>query len=529
MNRNSIRWRLPASYAFIALVAALSLGSVMILVLQNYYAQQERNYLTNNAFALQPILEEVLQSDLPGTVLQDQIKALAFLSQAQIRLFDAHGKIIADSGVPAPDQVIAVSGAPDGMVMFSLPVDSPTTGQPPTIIYNNDQSVIPQVIPFEKEVPIVQDGDIVLPISASLYGYGFTTRTDSDFTHRSSQVVKVSLNASDNSALGELEFSNGPSYGANIIRSVKLALLIASAFAILVAALMGWFISRQITRPVLVLEQATREMAQGNLSVRVNLSNEEQLEFLSLANSFNGMAEQVERIVSILRTFIADAAHELHTPLTALRVNLELARDEDALVSGTSANEKALARTRFLLRAQEQSQRLEELVKSLLDLSRLETAESKSNLTAIDLIQLAREVGEQFASRAEQSGQNFITNIPNEVVQVQGNEMQLKQVMINLLENAFKFTPINGEISLTAERAEDELILCVSDTGIGIPKEDIPYLFKRFHRASNAAEYPGSGLGLAITKAITDMHKGQLAVQSDLGKGTTVQMRFPVL
>ncbi len=98
MNRNSIRWRLPASYAVIALLAALSLGSFMLLALRSYYADQEQRYLLGNAIALQPVLEEVLQSDAPEASIQDQITGLAFLSQTQIRLLDTNGNTIADFG-----------------------------------------------------------------------------------------------------------------------------------------------------------------------------------------------------------------------------------------------------------------------------------------------------------------------------------------------------------------------------------------------------------------------------------------------
>src|SRR5678815_3938381 len=207
------------------------------------------------------------------------------------------------------------------------------------------------------------------------YGYGFVARTKSDPTRRSTQSASLLLRTSDGQKLGVLEFSKGPSYGADVIDSVTNAWLVASVFAMLIAALAGWFMSKRVTHPVLVLEDATRQMERGNLSVRVTLPNEHQQEFLSLANSFNGMAEQVERTISTLRAFVADAAHELHTPLTALQANLELARDE----------RKASDRSRYLVRAQEQGARLEALVKSLLDLSRIEAAQSQSNLEAVDI------------------------------------------------------------------------------------------------------------------------------------------------
>jgi len=325
----------------------------------------------------------------------------------------------------------------------------------------------------------------------------------------------------DGNKLGVLEFSNGPSYGADVINAVTNAWLVASLFAIVIAALTGWFISKRVTSPVLALEHATRQMESGDLSVRVNLQNEKQQEFLSLANSFNGMAEQIEQTVSTLRAFVADAAHELHTPLTALQANIELARDE----------ENASARTRYLSRAQEQGQRLEALVKSLLDLSRIEAADAdaKSEFVTVDLIQLVKEIGEQFASRAEQTDRSFTMNIPDDAVSVLGNETQLRQVVINLLENALKFTPADGQIILNLEQTDNEIRLKVSDSGIGIPPEDLPHLFERFHRGRNVSEFTGNGLGLAIVKAIVQSHSGKVEAQSPgLGEGSVFIMNLPL-
>jgi signal transduction histidine kinase len=521
MIRNSIRWRLPISYAVVALVAALALGSLMLLVLRGYYADQERQYLEGNAITLQPLIAQILQSDLPSDSLQDQIDGLSFLSQTQIRLLDRNGNILADSGVPNVNQVIAVSaGEPmAGNVMFSAPVDAPAERGPILIYRSDERAPLPQVIPFEKEVFAGKGGDIILSVNASPYGYGFVSKNRFDPERRSQESVSVALMTSDGEKLGTLEFSNGPSYGADVIDSVTLAWLIASVFAIAIAALTGWFISRRVSDPVLTLEKATRQMEQGNLSVRVDLQNEKQQEFLSLARSFNGMAEQVEQTVSTLREFVADAAHELHTPLTALQANIELARDE----------KKASERTRYLSRAQEQGRRLEALVQSLLDLSRFEAAESRSGFAPVDFIQLVREVGEQFASRAEQMERSFAMNIPEVEVKTHGNEMQLKQAVMNLLENALKFTPANGSISVDLERSANEVILTVSDSGIGIPPEDLPHLFERFHRGRNVAEYPGNGLGLAIVKAIIESHSGQVEAHSPgHAEGSSFVVRIPI-
>jgi signal transduction histidine kinase len=522
MNRNSIRWRLPASYGVVALLAALSLGSFMLLALRSYYADQEHRYLLGNALVLQPVLEEILQSNVSETLIQDQINGLAFLTQAQIRLLDVNGIPIADSGTPNKEQFVAVSGAakrfipPFGSGPAELPGD-----EMPTLIYVNNGGSSPNQIPFDREIPFsgpAPKEDIILSVKASPYGYGFVAQSDFDPTRRSPQSVSVPLTTFDGKLLGTLEFSNGPSYGANVIDSVTSAWLVASVFAIVIAALAGWFMSKRVTRPVLALEQATRQMEQGDLGARVDLPQERQQEFLSLANSFNGMAAQVEQTISTLREFVADAAHELHTPLTALQANIELARNE----------QNASARSRYLTRAHEQSQRLEGLVQSLLDLSRIEAAGSESSFAPVDFVQLVREVGEQFASRAEQAERSLTLNVSEEPLHVQGNETQLRQVIVNLLENALKFTPRNGSISVDLRHSENEARLTIRDSGIGIPAEDLTHLFERFHRGRNAAEYAGNGLGLAIVKAIVSRHGGDVTVQSQPGLGTQVNVSIPV-
>ena len=520
MNRNSIRWRLPTSYAVIALLAALTLGSLMLLVLRSYYADQEREYLEGNAMALRPVIEQILQSDLPEASLQDQIQTLAFLSQTQIRLTDMNGNIIVDSGVPNSKKVVAVQGGAPfaGNVMFSVPVNPPTE-KGPILIYRNEQNLpLPEVVPFGKELVPAKAADIILSVNASPYGYGFVSKADLDPEHRSPRVVSVPLIAANGKPLGDLEFSNGPSYGADIIGSVTGAWLLASIFAIAIAALAGWFMSKRVTRPMLALESATRQMEQGNLSVRVHLQDERQQEFLSLAGTFNGMAEQVEQTVSTLRAFVADAAHELHTPLTALQTNLELA----------NAEKNVSRRGRYLERAQEQAQRLEALVKSLLDLSRIEAAESKSELAPVDFSQLVREVSEQSASRAEQTEHEFEVGLFEENVSVMGNADQLRQVIINLLENAIKFTPKEGQIAILLQAEEKDAILTITDSGIGIPAEDLPHLFERFHRGRNASGYAGNGLGLAIVKAVLVAHRGNIIAQSEIGTGTQMIVSIPL-
>jgi signal transduction histidine kinase len=207
----------------------------------------------------------------------------------------------------------------------------------------------------------------------------------------------------------------------------------------------------------------------------------------------------------------------LHTPLTALQTNIELARDE----------QNVSEQVRYLSRAREQSERLEALVQSLLDLSRIEAQDTKSEFAPVDFARLVRERSEPYASRAEQTEREFKLSLEKDTMIVNGKENQLEQVVDNLLDNAFKFTPRHGTIVVSLEETPIGPELRVSDTGIGIPTADLPQIFERFHRARNASEYHGNGLGLAIVKAIVTAHGGQISVGSDTATGTTFGVVLP--
>ena len=551
MNIQSIRWRLPLSYAGIALLAALSLGSVMLLVLNRYYTGLERDYLNGNAQTLKLVVENILSSNSPKQILQDQVSSLAFLSQTQIRVLDKNGQPIADSGIPGNYQVVSVASAPTsgGTVLFGLPANEsfsvPANGstRPPSIAvyYQGRAETAPsgqavplevvtpaqrsdtpsaQTLPLEAVAPAQQSDTVISVNAAPMGGYGFTAAGGvagidvvSEGDRRSAQKVSLALENS----LGSLEISNGPAYGSDILRSVAIAWALAGIFAIALAALTGWYISKQVTEPVLALTAATRNIEQGKLLVQVELPGAQLQEFTALAASFNDMAGQVANTISTLRAFVTDAAHELNTPLTALKTNLELASNAT----------DALQKEAFLARAIEQNQRLERLTGSLLDLSRIETAQTAPDFEPLDLRQLSLEISERFASRAEQAERSFNTSIPGGEMMLRGNAQQLQRAIDNLLENALKFTPPGGSISLVLERGEEDVTISISDTGIGIPAEDLPHMFERFHRGRNSAQYPGNGLGLAIVKAVVTGHKGHVQVES-AETGSKFSIRLPV-
>jgi signal transduction histidine kinase len=144
----------------------------------------------------------------------------------------------------------------------------------------------------------------------------------------------------------------------------------------------------------------------------------------------------------------------------------------------------------------------------------------------VNVSKILREVAESFASRAEQSNRMFLMDTADEAVEVWGNETQLSQIFINLLDNALKFTQPNDTISVSTKLVEDVFEIRISDTGIGIPAEDLPNMFKRFHRGRNVSSITGNGLGLAIVKAVTEAHGGGVRVAST-AKGSEFIVTLP--
>jgi signal transduction histidine kinase len=646
MIPKSVRWRLPLSYAAIALLAALALGLVLLTTLRGYYRQQELDYLTNNAQAIGSAITRMFELDVPSTQLQSQLRSLAFLSQTRVRLLDTESQVMADSGAPQEQQGVVtfaiegkmldiqnagempdtpadvaglfvrrednslfvgtgnlsgvkVGGNQGGASRWDYHHDGPvvevvTTHD--TLIYRDDTlqqlgGVVPsgpikqvlkpgsldelgvnstvqawgerrgdrlvaEVVVFSSEVDdsgVLPEGEwtpiytstlptvevVVEPTSGeniivssgtrsvprvyaystsavgTPYGFGLNAETPSE-GRRSDQVTRQPFHDREGELLGYVELSEGPAYGRQVLDSVTRGWAVAGSVAVTLAAVAGWLASRRITRPLLALTDVTTQMTGGDLSVRADVARQDELG--QLAHSFNEMAAQVEGTVIALRRFVADAAHTLHTPLTALRTNLELVVGE----------ENGVRRDGFLTRAQAQVERLEMLTQGLLDLSRLETVAAREPRAPVELMALVREASELYASRAEQASLTFSLHLPGEPVTIRGQPTQLRQALGNLLDNAIKFTPEGGHISVGLRQEGSWVTLWVQDTGIGVPADDLPGLFNRFCRGRNAAAYPGSGLGLAIVKAVVEGHGGQVTAES-LDPGARFSIRLPMI
>ncbi len=226
----------------------------------------------------------------------------------------------------------------------------------------------------------------------------------------------------------------------------------------------------------------------------------------------------LRRLETVRQDFVANVSHELRTPLASIRAITE-ALQEGAL------EEKPVAE-RFLGMIVHETERLARIADDLLVLTRAETGQLEKG--RFDLADLAREAFGKFQTRAEKAEIQLEAHLP-ENLPISGSEDQIEQVVVNLLDNALKYTPKGGRVRLAASRHGGKVSLCVEDTGIGIKAQDLPRVFERFYRVDKARsrESGGTGLGLSIVKHIIDAHGGAVRVESTINKGSTFTIDFP--
>jgi two-component system OmpR family sensor kinase len=325
----------------------------------------------------------------------------------------------------------------------------------------------------------------------------------------------------------------GPQFGAILaaanVRTAELgpdqllsSFVLVLPFGVAVALLMGSWISRRALGPVDQIITEVREITDGRSLHRRLAEPLVKDELGRLAETLNQMMTRLERSFAALRRFTADASHELKTPLTVLRAGVERAITTPNLPQDTLAT---------LEETLQEIKRMTELVEALLTLARADEGIAPLHREPVDLRGLVDEVRETGELLAEEAGVQMEVTTPAEPVVVSVDATRIRQLVLNLLTNAVKYTPAGGSVRLQLGPVNGKLTLTVADTGIGIAPGDLPHIFDRFWRADSArtrtGERPGAGLGLAICKWIAEAHGGRIDVMSRPGRGTTFTVTLP--
>lgn len=291
-------------------------------------------------------------------------------------------------------------------------------------------------------------------------------------------------------------------------------------FVVSLAVVGGYWLMRRSLQPVDEITKRAEGITSTNLSERLPvIRTGDELERLSI--SLNRMIERLANAFQHINRFSADASHELRTPLTILQLELEG-------LAQTHRGDASLGER--IGSALEETHRMSRVVESLLTISRLDAGEVKMHKSPLDMGELATSTAGEMKLLAEEK--SISLRIQARVgVEVAGDRVRLQQIVVNLIDNSIKYTPMGGMIEVRVCREGPSAVLEVSDNGVGIPAHDLPLVFERFYRADKARSRTsgGAGLGLSIVKAICAAHNGDIRVSSQEGKGSTFRVELPLL
>jgi signal transduction histidine kinase len=329
----------------------------------------------------------------------------------------------------------------------------------------------------------------------------------------------------------EITIADPYTYRATAINNVTGLLIAIGLFALGLAVVVSAALARRFTNPIRQLTDASRALAEGDLTRRVPAAQFRagSSEIGELAVQFNTMADRLAESVELIRRdrdrsrdFLADVSHELRTPLAALRTFNQL------LMEG--AAEDPDARGEFLESSAGQIDRLDWLAQNLLELSKLDSGLVLLDLRPDDLRAAVESAAHQHDALAERRGVKVELELPARPVRIRHDPPRIGQVVANLVGNAVKFTPRGGVVRVSVESTTDGARIDVVDTGVGIDPNELPHIFERFYRGSraNEARGSGSGLGLAIVRSIVDIHGGTVTVESGANTGSRFTVRLPM-
>ena len=296
------------------------------------------------------------------------------------------------------------------------------------------------------------------------------------------------------------------------------AMFTASIAAVIISIIIGIFVSRMLTNPLRRITGTAKQIRDGDLSARTGLRGDDEID--RLGETFDEMATSLEKDLKHERRITSDVAHELRTPLMAMLATVEAMQD-GVLPCDDEHLETVASETR----------RLSRLVQQMLDLSRMENRTTPLNLEPVDLVTFTQRIvdGQQQLFMKRDLRLRFADETQGRSAVIEVDADMITQAIVNLMSNAMRYTPEGGWVLVSVKADRRTVMIVVSDTGIGIAKEDLSRIFGRFWRAdaSRAREAGGLGVGLSVTKQIVERHHGYISVESELGKGTTFTIHLP--
>lgn len=460
--RKSIKTRLVINFMLIIIITVVILEVVLINGVKEYYYRNIEDILSNQIEFSIDYYLRYFSSDTLEDIVIDDIDVFWQHTNAQVQILDPDGKLL----------------------MNSLGV------------INDDSNLLPDIrkaISGEKGTWLGTTSNYNYPVMA----------------------VSASIKNQDR-VIGIIRFITSLKETNHIIWTISLLLLGMGIIVIFISGMVSVFLANSIVRPLQEVTKVAEKMADGQLKVRSNILLQDEIGKLS--DTLNYMAEELIKKEQIKNDFISSVSHELRTPLTSIKGWAITLKTEDF-----SENEIVLDGLDII---EKESDRLSNMVEELLDFSRFVSGRINLEKDEFLIKNTLEMIGKQLTPRAVNNKIDFIINVDPNLEYMVGDENRIKQVLINLLDNAFKFTSEGGKVVLKAYKEEDNLVLEVKDNGVGILEEDLPKVKEKFYKGKNSKSH--SGIGLSICDEIVKLHDGIMEISSTVNEGTLVIVRVPL-
>lgn len=327
------------------------------------------------------------------------------------------------------------------------------------------------------------------------------------------QMLQAGIPVDDGSAVIGVVLLNAPLAAVEETASIlKQQLGVITGILIIVSLILSYCFSRAFTKPIININNAARQMAEGNLSVKVAVKSQDELGMLS--DTINDLSKQLQKIERLREELIANVSHEFRTPLSLIKGYAETIKD----VTGNNPEK----RDRQLDIILEEADRLKNMIDDILNLSQIQSQYFKLDRTVFDMTGTVRTVINRFHYLQEKTGIHIQADGADRSIHVYGDESRVEQVLYNLINNGLNHTGPGGSLHIHITENDNNITLEVVDSGEGIPENDLPHIWDRFYKGSGepGRENRGTGLGLAIVKSILDAHGSTYGVESKQGMGT---------
>ncbi len=460
--KSSIKKRLVGNFMLIIIITVLIIEFFLFSAVRNYYYKSIEEILSNQLAFSTEFYRRYFSTSSLEDIVIDDVDLFWRQTSAQVQILDNEGKVMMDS----------IGSAHETSFITTSDVLNALKGDRATWIGKVDYDTEP-----------------VIAVSSPLKAEG--------------EVV------------GVLRFISSLRETNRIIRSIYRVLITLGIIVIVISGIVSVFLANSIVQPLKEVTEVAEKMADGQLKVRSKKKFDDEIGKLS--DTLNYMAQELIKKEQLKNDFISSISHELRTPLTSIKgwaITLNSAKvDEGLLKDGLNIIEK-------------ESDRLSDLVEELLDFSRYVSGRITIEKEEMSLIEAINQVGKQLKPRAKEKNLDFLISYHSDLPNIIGDENRIKQVLINLLDNAFKFTDVGGKVSLSARQIDNNVVIKVEDNGPGIHEEDLPYIKGKFYKGRNSKS--NTGLGLSICDEIVKLHGGNMDIKSKLNEGTTVIVALPI-